>query len=298
MEMFNGPMQSWPAIINFSGLVKLSESKLNIFFYDSGPSDKPALMLIHGLGDDADTWRHVFIPLAEKYRVIALDLPGFGRSEKPNRIYSPSFLRDCIVALMDKLMLGSAWLIGNSLGAMLAEAVALKHPKKVTGLTLLDGTLTTPVLAYHKFLLMMSLPFLGKRAYDGLRKQPQEAYESLRLFYANLDQLPDADKSFLYQRVNERIWDAKQRDAFLSILHQLVWQLPLLRRYYASCVAKLEMPIHLFWGEKDLVIPVIAAYQFIKLQASAQLTVLPGVGHIPQQEAPEAVIQAVLKGKN
>ena len=295
MEKFIGPMRPWPTLIDYGEFVKLTQSKATVFYYDSGQSDKPNLILIHGLGDDADTWRHLFIPLSERFRVIALDLPGFARSEKPSRIYSLSYLRDTVLEMMEMLNLGNADLMGNSLGAMIAEAIAIKYPDKITGLTLLDGTLTTPVFSYHHFLLLMALPFLGKRSYDDLRTKPKEAYENLRLFYANLDNLPEPDRQFLYQRVNERIWNEKQRDAFLSILHQLVWRLPFLRPYFAFRIAKLGIPIHVVWGEQDLVIPVKVAYRLTKLQPAAKLTVLPGIGHIPQQENPEAVMQAMLK---
>jgi pimeloyl-ACP methyl ester carboxylesterase len=55
------------------------------FFYRSGRADAPPLLLLHGMGDDADTWRHLFLPLSRFFRVIAPDLPGFGRSPAGRR---------------------------------------------------------------------------------------------------------------------------------------------------------------------------------------------------------------------
>jgi len=190
MSEFSGPMQVWPALAEFGARLTLKHSGISLFFYDSGPSSKPPLLLLHGLGDDADSWRHVFAALADKYRVVAMDMPGFGRSDKPRRSYPMEFLRDAVLELMDALSLGHVALMGNSLGAMMAESVAIKRPDQVSCLYLLGGSLTTRVFSYHQALLLMALPFLGKRMYDGLRDDPKLALERQRLFFANMDTLP------------------------------------------------------------------------------------------------------------
>ncbi|MFZ4701574.1 MAG: alpha/beta fold hydrolase [Candidatus Methylumidiphilus sp.] len=272
----------------------MPKQEVKVYVYDSGASAKPTLLLIHGLGDDADTWRHVFIPLAEKYRVVALDLPGFGRSDKPRRIYSIKFLRDVLIELMDALSLGQVVLMGNSLGAILAEIVAIKHPTRVAGLVLLDGTVSAPVFSYHRSFLLMALPLLGRRLYGSLRGNPQAAYDSLRLFFAHLENLPEADRQFLYQRVNQRMWDDRQRDAFLSLLHQLVWCEPLRKHHFARCLGRLCIPTQIIWGEHDAVLPVECAHDLLAKRPGCQLTVLPETGHIPQQENPDAVVQVLI----
>lgn len=273
--------------------MRLPRYAINLFLYDTGHSAKPPLVLLHGLGDEADTWRHVFEPLAEKYRVVALDTPGFGRSDKPWRVYTLNFLRDIVLEVMDRLSLGAVALMGNSLGGMIAEAVAIKQAERVSQLFLLGGTLTTRALNYHKALLFMSLPFLGRHLYDSLRGQPQAAYDRQSLFYANMASLPEADREFLYQRVNERLLSDRQRDAFLSLLHQLVWRIPLRRNHYAACLIRLGIPTHAIWGEKDAINPLETARELVASQSNAKLTVLPEVGHLPQQEAPAALLRAL-----
>ncbi|MCS6863432.1 MAG: alpha/beta fold hydrolase, partial [Abditibacteriales bacterium] len=84
MSEFQRPMEPWPALAPYVRKVQL-RSGLTLFAFEAGAPDAPPLLLIHGLGDEADTWRHVFLPLAERYHVIAPDLPGFGRSDKPRR---------------------------------------------------------------------------------------------------------------------------------------------------------------------------------------------------------------------
>jgi pimeloyl-ACP methyl ester carboxylesterase len=292
MRQFRGPMQPWPGLAQFGRTVRLPDG-LNLFVFEAGRRSAPALVLIHGLGDEADTWRHVFTPLAERYRVLALDLPGFGRSDKPRRTYSLPFLRDTVVALMDAAGVGAAALMGHSLGAIIAQSVALEHPQRVTALTLLDGSLTMRAARLNQALLLMSLPVVGAQLYNGLRRDPRAAYESLRPFYARLDDLPQADRDFLFQRVNERVWSDGQRDAFLSILRYLVWTAPRRQRQAEARLARLAVPTRAVWGELDAINSVDSGRALIQVQATASLTVLPGCGHAPHQEAPQALLNAL-----
>ncbi len=88
MKPFQGPMQPFPGLEGWSRRVQLPSSKIRLQVYDTGGDAKPPVLLLHGLGDEADTWRHVLPLLQPDYRVLAPDLPGFGRSDKPRRRYT------------------------------------------------------------------------------------------------------------------------------------------------------------------------------------------------------------------
>lgn len=283
-------MEPWPALAPYARRVQL-RSGLTLFLFEAGAPETPPLLLLHGLGDEADTWRHVFLPLAERRRVIAPDLPGFGRSDKPRRTYTLAFLRDTVIELMDALSLQRAALLGHSLGAMIAQLVALEQPARVSELILVAGSLTTRAARLNAVILQMALPFLGERMYNALRADPQAAYESLRPFYGNLDALPEADRKFLYQRVNERVWSDDQRRAFLSILRQLVWVQPGRQRKLETRLATLTVPTRAVWGDRDAVNDIESGRALIAIQKGATLTVLPSVGHQVQQEAPQEVLK-------
>ncbi len=94
-------MQPCPELAGYVQNVRLPRSGLNLFTYQLGDPNAPALVLLHGLGDEADTWRYVLAGIAERRRVIALDLPGFGRSDKPDAAYSVPFFQDSLLELMD-----------------------------------------------------------------------------------------------------------------------------------------------------------------------------------------------------
>jgi pimeloyl-ACP methyl ester carboxylesterase len=292
MSEFQREMQPWPALAPYARKVQ-TRSGLTLFAFEAGAKDAPPLVLIHGLGDEADTWRHVFLPLVERYRVIALDLPGFGRSDKPDRTYSLAFLRDSIVELMDALGCQTAGLAGHSLGAVIAQSVALEYPARVRELVLISGSLTARAQKLNPVMLQMALPFLGERMYNSLRASPDAAYATLRPYYADLDALPEEDRKFLYQRVNERVWSDGQRRAFLSILRQLVWNTPFRQKKLEARLARLITPTRVVWGEADAVNAVESGRALTAIQRSATLTVLHGVGHNVQQEAPEMLLEVI-----
>src|SRR6266705_2249411 len=91
----------------------------------------PAVVLLHGLGGFAESWRRTVEALAPRYTVIAVDLPGFGRSAKPRARYSLGFFANALGGFLDGLGLGSVSLVGHSLGGAVAVAFSLTRPTRV-----------------------------------------------------------------------------------------------------------------------------------------------------------------------
>ncbi|MCA9734449.1 MAG: alpha/beta hydrolase [Deferribacteres bacterium] len=110
---------------------------IHIAMIDEGRGDE-TIILIHGLGTNAKGWTKNIPVLAEKYRVIALDLPGYGKSDKGYYDYSMSFYAQVIKELMEKLGVWKAVLIGHSMGGQIAMTAALEHPEIVEKLVLIS----------------------------------------------------------------------------------------------------------------------------------------------------------------
>ena len=91
MDRYRQPMQPWPGLEKYAHMVDLTRNDLSLYLYEAGAADAQPILLLHGLGDEADTWRHLVEPLAAHGRVIAPDLPGFGRSDKPHWGISMTF---------------------------------------------------------------------------------------------------------------------------------------------------------------------------------------------------------------
>src|SRR5439155_425896 len=99
----------------------------------------PAVVLVHGLGGFAESWRHNVPSLAARATVYAVDLPGFGRSGKPSAGYSLAYFTRALYAFLDAVGVTQVSLVGHSLGAAVAVTYALTHPARVERLALLSG---------------------------------------------------------------------------------------------------------------------------------------------------------------
>lgn len=292
MSDFQRPMQVWPELAHAARRVRLEAFDLTLHCLVAGPEHGPALLLLHGLGDESDTWRHVFAPLAETYRVVAPDLPGFGRSDLLKPVTMPA-LRDVMFALLDALGIDTVSIVGSSLGGMLAHYMALGQPERVRKLVLLDGGLVSVKTSMTPRTMAFLVPVLGEWVYNGLRRNPQTTYETLYPYYADLDALPQADRDFLYQRVNERVWSDKQRDGFMAVLRSLVRWLPGQQAALTAAVSELTVPTLVVWGEHDQINAIENGRALVEAQPSATLHVLDGVGHLPQQEAPDVLLSVL-----
>lgn len=296
MNRFRTPMQPWPALEPYARSIPLARGGLTLHLYEAGARDAPPMLLIHGLADEADTWRHLVPPLSTQYRVIAPDLPGFGRSEKPDLPYTVPLFRDVLLELLDTLEVQRAVLVGHSLGAVIAHAFALSHRERVERLILISGSLVARSRKVDLATMLFLIPGLGEWLYNRLRKDPQAAYRTLEPYYGNLDHLPDADREFLFQRVNERVWSDGQRRAFLSAFRNLARRIPGQQRSLPSRLATLDVPTLVLWGEADRMTTVENGHALVELQSTARLVIVPGAGHNVHQEEPEAVVEALQAG--
>lgn len=107
-----------------------------VAYRDVGPRHAPTLLLVHGLGSSSLCWLHDVPTLARDFRVIVVDLPGFGESDKPRYAYTLEFWRGRLLRLLDHLGVRSATVIGHSMGAQLAIGIALEAPTRVDALVL------------------------------------------------------------------------------------------------------------------------------------------------------------------
>lgn len=288
-------MAPLPALESQARRVALPTSGLSLFVYDTGPAEAPPLLLIHGLGSEADTWRHVIPRLVPRFRILAPDLPGFGRSDKPRRAYSVPFFLGALLELLDALHISRAGLVGHSLGAVIAQFTALQHPDRVERLVLVDGGLYAPSQKLDVAMLLFLIPGVGEALYGRFQKNPEAAYRSLEPYYAHLDGLPEPEREFLYRRVNERVADDAQRRAFFSAFRRLTLWLPGQQRGLRERLANLTVPTLVIWGEADRIHPVATGRALAAVQPSARLIVVSGAGHNVQEEQPQTIAHALLE---
>lgn len=292
---FLTPMLPWPGMAGFARSARLPGGQLHFFDSEVGGNNLPCV-LVHGLGDEADTWRGVFPALAAQRRVIAPDLPGFGRSDLPSRPVNIQSHIQALLDLLEHLSLPLVLWVGHSMGAVLSQQLALEYPARTAGLVLLSGGLAAGKTRLNPTLVLFLIPGLGELAYSYLRRDPQTAYRTLYPYYHDLDGLPQAEREWLYLRVNQRVWSDTQRRAYLSSLRSLASWLPGQQRGLAARLAQSKTPTTIVWGEDDRVVDPTNGKILERLLPPGMphsLQLVPGAGHNLHQEKPAAIVTAV-----
>jgi pimeloyl-ACP methyl ester carboxylesterase len=238
---------------------------------DTGRRDAPAVILIHGFGASLETWEPWAQALSAHYRIIRFDLPGFGLTgPDPTGDYTDAREVKILADMMDKMDLRRASLIGNSLGGRIAWNFAAQHPDRVTRLVLIspDG-FASPGFPYDKApktpLMMRLLPYVAPR---GLLKA------NLAAAYGR----PSALRESTVTRYRDLLLAPGVRPAILARLGQVILRDP------APTLARITAPVLLLWGEKDAMIPISNAADYLRDLPHATLVRLPGLGHVPFEE--------------
>lgn len=268
---------------------------IQLHCYDAGSGDATPIILLHGLGDEADTWRHIILPLAKQRRVIAVDLPGFGRSDHPHVAYTLTFFAKTIAQLLKELGIGRAILIGSSMGAAVAQRLALARPELVEQLVLIGGCLPVTAGIPVGPMWLFLTPGIGELIYTSIRRQPDSGYATLRPYYRDLDGLDAADRAFLAERVRDRVWSSGQRRAFLSAMRWMAIERAFRANALRRQVIEQATPTLLIWGDSDAIVPPAAAHAMAALLPDAQVQLIDTCGHLPQQEKPHELLQMLLQ---
>jgi pimeloyl-ACP methyl ester carboxylesterase len=254
---------------------------IRLHIRDTGPRNAPPLVLLHGFGSSLDTWDAWADRLSGSYRVIRYDLPGFALTgPDPTGDYSDARGTQVLLALLDRLGVTRATLIGNSIGGKLAWKFAAQQPGRVEKLVLIspDG-FASPGFDYGK---KAEVPvWLGLT-----RVVLPKAFVRLSLApaYGNPAALTDATVT--------RYWDLMRapgaRGAMIARLGQTVLEAP------EADLRRIQAPTLLVWGERDGMIPVANSADYLKALQAGRLVVLPGLGHVPQEEAPAQSLEPVV----
>jgi len=264
-----------------------------IFYKESG-LDKPGLpiVFVHGIGAGSSSfmWRKNFDVLAQTFRVYALDLLGFGFSDKPAGVpYSANLYVELISDFIREIG-GRANLVASSLGAAYAVRVADEHPELVNALILNApagySTLNTrPGMTGAAFYGLLQSPVLGTSFYNVMASERSiRDYATRTLFYD-------------YRRVTDRLVahlyaTSHQPGAQYAIAAFLSGYL---NTDMASVFARLEQPVVLVWGKQDLSAPVATAVELLQLNPNSRLEVFDFCRMMPEQEHPEKFNALVLE---
>lgn len=230
-----------------------------------------SVVLVHGLGGSTLLWRLNIPALATSHRVIALDLPGHGHSEKPLADYSVGFLAEALAGLLDALGLERVALVGHSLGGHVCLRLALAQPERVARLVLVDaGGLGREI---NTDFLQPMLAGVSREATEtmlrGLFHNP--ALVTRPMVDATHETLAQPGA---WEALVAAVGRAATGDSQSEVL--------------LDRVGELNMPVLLVWGGADTVIPPAHGYAAQAAIPGAELWLAEKAGHCPQLEAAEA----------
>ncbi|MDX1410727.1 MAG: alpha/beta fold hydrolase [Nitrospirales bacterium] len=254
----------------------------NIAYIEDGQGDP--LIFIHGFGGSMWNWEYQYKELSAAYHVTVLDLLGSGMSDKPDIPYTPQRLVKFFEGFLDSLNIQRATLIGNSMGAGLAMAMALTSPDRVHALILISGFPSDPrgsVASSHY------QQFIDRRPPLWLAKFGN--WISGRWATKILLEEIIHDQSLITPVVVERSYQNRHRSDFLPPLYSLMENMEQWDEEYGSRLNTIQHPTLIIWGAEDRVFPPGVGRQLQATIPHSRLQIIPGAGHMPQWEQPAQV---------
>jgi pimeloyl-ACP methyl ester carboxylesterase len=254
---------------------------VNVHYQDTGASKNPIpILFLHGFGSSLQTWDSWSEALSSEYRVISLDLPGFGLTgEDPSGIYTDQRSVEVLEAFLKELQIPKVVLVGNSMGGKFAWQFAARYPNQVAKLVLIspDGY-ASPGMEYGKKTEVPAIAELYRyffsKTFLAMNLEPA---------YANPKTLNDA----LVNRYYDLMLAPGVRGAILARMQQTVLQDPI------PSLVTIKVPTLLLWGEKDAFIPIANSNDYLKVMPNAKRVSLPNIGHLPQEEQPTIGLAAL-----
>jgi len=256
---------------------------VNVFYREAGPADGPVVVLLHGFPTSSHMFRNLIPLLADRYRVIAPDYPGFGQSDAPNHTkfeYSFGHYADIVDTLLTKLGAANYSMYVMDYGAPVGYRLALKHPERVTGLIVQNGN------AYDEGIRDFWNPI---RAYwtSGAKKD-REALDVLVAPETTKFQYTDGVRDLT--RISPDNWVHDQalldrpgnKDIQLDLFYDYRTNLPLYPQIQAFFRDR-KPPTLIVWGKNDQIFPEEGAHPYLRDLSEAEFHLID-TGHFALED--------------
>jgi pimeloyl-ACP methyl ester carboxylesterase len=273
-----------------SGYVEVGDLRVHHTYAGRGDP----VLLIHGLGSSGYIeWRFNLASLARSHRVLAPDLPGFGRTDKPRaaRYGIPYFART-LVRYLDAVGVRSVAVVGTSMGGRVALELALKFSPRLNKLVLVNSLgLGRPQL--QLVYPLVTLPRIGEAAMrvarEAVHRMPPAVIRRFAARYtgaqADLEQTMDD----VYLGMLREMFAAEgYAEAYLATVRSMVRPAAVFGAHdLTPQLRRLHVPVLLVWGSEDPLFPLAHATRAHRELPGSQLAVIEGAGHTPQAERPD-----------
>lgn len=256
--------------------------------YKTAGSGKPVFVLLHGFGASVFSWRNVMPSLAKMGTVIAYDRPAFGLTERPltwegESPYGPQAQVDLLIGLLDALNVQQAILVGNSAGGTVALQAALTHLERVQAVVAVDaavygsGGMPTWIRPLLRTPQMMHLgPLIA-------RQIQKRGPELIQVAWHDPTKLTLETLQGYQKPLRAENWD------------KALWLLTVFSKQSAlpDHLSELNLPVLVITGDDDRIVPIEQSLRLADDLARSELVVIPNCGHLPQEECPEAFLEAI-----
>lgn len=245
-------------------------------YYEAGNGPE-TVVLIHGMGGNGSNWATTIAALSPKYRVIAPDLIGFGKSDKPQIGYRPATFVDFLDKFLTEVKVDKAHIVGHSLGGWVSTLYATTYPNRVNKLVLMDAAGLLPGKDYDP----AQLQLLQATTRSQIR-------ELLKMILAN-------PTPFLNDPAVDFVLTTRLSANDGYTVSQLVESVKRGEDFTDSKLGAVKAPTLIVWGKQDMLLKVADAEKLNKGIAGSQLVVIDGAGHGPNVEKPAEFHAALTK---
>lgn len=248
--------------------VKL-KTGITMSYVESGPVDGPPLILVHGYTDSSFSYSRVLPLIDKRFHIYAIDQRGHGDSDRPADGYEMTNFAADVVAFMDAKGIKKATIVGHSMGSFVAMQTALDAPGRVDRIVLI-GTASNA----------------GNATVNGLLSEVNKLTDAVPVEFAREFQVATSSPALPKEFIDTVVGESMK-------LPVHVWKKTLagiVARNYRPELRKINVPVTIFWGEKETIFPRDEQDVLIKGLPNAQLIVYPGSGHSPHWEEPEKFV--------
>ncbi|RXI37081.1 hypothetical protein CRU99_12585, partial [Malaciobacter mytili] len=240
-----------------------------------GDSSKDAIVFVHGLGEEASSiWIETAKKLQDNYYILIFDLPGFGKSDKSNKLYSPTNYAKFIFNITNHFINRPFHLVGHSMGASISLKYASMYAN-VKSLVLVDAAGLLNKVVYSKYLIE--------------EKTKKITHNNSILGF--ISDLPRTLDNILPLEVDAILENKLSRKVFLSSNPNRIAAVSLLEEDFSNTFKTIDNNTLIIWGEKDKTAPLKTAYVLNKLIKNSKLVIFKNSAHVPIIDEPELFFQ-------
>jgi pimeloyl-ACP methyl ester carboxylesterase len=282
-------VQLSPVTLNAARHRTLEIDGVEIFYREAGPADAPVVVLLHGFPTSSHMFRNLIAALADRYRVIAPDYPGFGLSAMPGRdAFEYSFARyaELVDQLLDRLGAASYALYVMDYGAPVGFRLALKHPERVTALIVQNGNAYEEGLSAFWDQIKAYWASGSAEAREGLRTLTSPAVTKFQYTDGVRDVSRIDPATWIHdQALLDRPGNAEiQLDLFYDYRTNVALY-PRIQEFFRAY----QPPTLIIWGENDTIFPASGARAFLRDLPRAELHLLD-TGHFALEDKGDEMV--------